>query len=145
MEPAAFKNRAQFTGNAGLSYAAWQLSRRGWHVTPTIRNARGSDMLVTDAEEDVKFGVQSKALSKRQAVPLGRNLENLRSEWWVVTIHANSDQPVCFVMRKEEVQTNASQDKNGGAYWLEPRDYDRDEYRNAWDRIGMAPLHEGVS
>lgn len=27
-----FKNRHQFTGNAGLSYVAWQLSRRGWHV-----------------------------------------------------------------------------------------------------------------
>jgi hypothetical protein len=139
MKPTEFKNRHQFTGNAGLSYAAWQLSRRGWHVVPTIRNARGSDMLVTDADEIVKFGVQSKALSKRQAVPLGRSIENLRSEWWVITIHANSDQPVCFVMRKEEVEANASQDKNGGAFWLEPRDYDRDEYRNAWDRIGMAP------
>ncbi len=139
MESTAFKNSAQFTGNAGLSYVAWQLSRRGWHVVPTIRNARGSDMLVTDADEGIKFGVQSKALSKRQAVPLGKSLENLRSEWWCITIHANSDNPVCFVMRKEEVQANASQDKNGGAYWLEPRDYDRDEFKNGWDRIGIAP------
>jgi hypothetical protein len=97
-------------------------------------------MLVTDAYEDLKFGVQSRALSKRQAVPLGKNLAGLRSEWWVITVHANSDQPVCFVMLKAEVEANASQDKNGGAYWLEPRDYDRDEFRNAWDRIGSAPL-----
>lgn len=144
MNSTPFKNRHQFTGNAGLSYVAWQLSRRGWHVVPTIRNARGSDMLVTDAVEDAKFGVQSKALSKRQAVPLGKSIDDLRSEWWVITVHANSDQPVCFVMKREEVRANASQDKGGQrAYWLEPRDYDRDEYRNAWDRIGMAPTALG--
>jgi hypothetical protein len=140
MESTAFKNHHQFTGNAGLSYVAWQLSRRGWHVVPTIRNARGSDMLVTDVDEIIKFGVQSKALSKRQAVPLGKDIHLLRSEWWVITIHANADQPVCFVMQKEEVQANATQDKGGQqAFWLEPRDYDCDEYRNAWDRIGLAP------
>lgn len=75
MKPTIIKNRSQFTGHAGLSYVAWQLSRRGWHVTPTIRNARGSDMLVTDADEAIKFGVQSKALSKRQAVPLGKSID----------------------------------------------------------------------
>lgn len=138
MDPTPFKNRPQFTGNAGFSYVAWQLSRRGWHVVPTIRTARGSDMLVTDAGAIARFSVQSRALSKRQAVPLGKSIENLRSEWWVVTINANSEQPICFVMSREEVEANASQDKNGGAYWLEPRDYDRDEYRNAWDRMGLS-------
>lgn len=134
--------RSQFhsamTGNAGLNYASWQLSRRGWHVMPTIRNARGSDLIVTDGDETVFFGVQSKALGKRQAVPLGRNLEGLRSDWWVITMHANSDRPVCFVMRSEEVRQLATQDKNGGAYWLEPRAFDQDEFREAWDRIALA-------
>jgi hypothetical protein len=103
MRPTVLKNRPQFTGNAGLNYTAWQLSRRGWHVTPTIRNARGSDMFVTDEAEKVKFGVQSKALSKRHSVPLGLNLDILRSEWWIITVHANSDSPVCYIMRLEEV------------------------------------------
>ncbi|MBK5265703.1 MAG: hypothetical protein JJE34_10815 [Alphaproteobacteria bacterium] len=134
------KNRHQFTGNAGLGYILWQMSRRGWHAVPTIRNARGSDILVTDADEDVKFGIQSKALSKRQAVPLGRDLTTLRSEWWIITVHANSDNPVCYIMTINEVRELASQDKGGQqAHWLEPRDYDRDEFKNAWDRIGSAP------
>ena len=127
--------RHQVTGNSGLNYAAWQLSRRGWHVMPTIRNARGSDLIVTDADETVFFGVQSKALSKRQAVPLGKAIDDLRSEWWVITIHANSDQPACFILRNTEVRALASQDRNGGAYWLEPSAYDRDEFREAWDRL----------
>lgn len=132
--------RSQFqsamTGNAGLNYASWQLSRRGWHVLPTIRNARGSDLIVTDADETMFFGVQSKALSKRQAVPLGRNIEGLRSDWWIITMHANSDSPVCFILRSSEVRERATQDKNGGAFWLEPRDFDHDEFREAWQRIG---------
>jgi hypothetical protein len=135
MKAAIIKNRPQFTGNAGLNYIAWQLSRRGWHVTPTIRNARGSDMFVTDADENIKFGVQSKALSKRHSVPLGLNLEILRSEWWIITVHANSENPVCYVMRLEEVQRLATQDSMHGNYWLIAKSYDRPEFREAWHRI----------
>lgn len=130
--------RNAMTGNAGLNYAAWQLSRRGWHVMPTIRNARGSDLIVTDADETVFFGVQSKALSKRYPVPLGRDLDALRSAWWVITIQAKTDHPVCFILHQEEVRQRAVQDKNGGAYWLQPAAYDCDEFREAWDRIGVA-------
>lgn len=125
------------TGNAGLNYAAWQLSRRGWHVMPTIRNARGSDLIVTDADETVFFGVQSKALSKRSAVPLGMSIDALRSAWWIITMHANSDHPICFVMSKDDVRAFAAQDANGGAYWLNPPAYDRDEFKEAWHRIGV--------
>lgn len=104
---------------------------------PTIRNARGSDLIVTDGDETIFFGIQSKALSKRHAVPLGRNLDDLRSEWWIITIHANSDRPVCFIMKRHEVRTLAQQDLNGGAYWLNPPAYDRHEFREAWERIGL--------
>ena len=128
------------TGNAGLNYAAWQLSRRGWHVMPTIRNARGSDLIVTDADETIFFGVQSKALGKRHAVPLGRSIDDLRSEWWIITVHANSDRPVCYVMRNEEVRQLASQDPNGGAYWLNPPAYDRQDFREAWDRLSLPSI-----
>ena len=136
MEDAKPQHRSHITGNAGLNYAAWQLSRRGWHVMPTIRNAKGSDLIVTDAEESIFFGVQSKGLSKRFPVPLGLSLEALRSKWWIITIHANSDAPVCYVLRVEDVRQLATQDKNGGKWWLEPKDYDRDEFREAWDRMG---------
>ena len=68
-------------GNAGLNFAAWQLSRRGWHVLPTIRNARGSGLYVTTGDETVFFGLQSKALSRRSAVPLGKDGDALRSDW----------------------------------------------------------------
>lgn len=103
----------------------------------TIRNARGSDLIVTNEDETIFFGVQSKALSARHDVPIGLSLENLRSEWWVITMHANSDAPVCFVMALREIRSLAVQDKAGRrAYWLPARVYDCDEFRNAWERMG---------
>lgn len=128
------RHRSQITGTAGLNFAAWQLSRRGWHVMPTIRNARGSDLFVTNADESVFFGVQSKGFSKRSPVPLGLNLDDLRSAWWVVTINTNSDSPVCYVLSLDEVRGLATQDKKGGRWWLEPKAYDREEFREAWHR-----------
>ena len=102
---------------------------------PTIRNARGSDLIVTNDDESVFFGVQSKGFSKRYAVPLGMDLASLRSEWWVITIQANSDNPTCYVLRLGEVRELATQDKNGGRWWLEAKAYDRDEFREAWHRL----------
>ena len=129
------RHRSQITGKAGLNYASWQLSRRGWHVMPTIRNAKGLDMIVTDADETMFFGVQSKGFSKRWPVPLGLDLGALRSDWWVITIHANSDSPVCYVLHITDVRSLATQDKNGGRWWLEPKAYDRDEFREAWHQL----------
>lgn len=35
---------SQITGNIGLFYACYELSRKGWNVMPTSRNARGIDI-----------------------------------------------------------------------------------------------------
>lgn len=130
-------NSHQLTGNSGLQYASWQLSRRGWHAMPTVRNAKGSDIIVTNADESIYFGVQSKALSKRYPVPLGGDLNALRSKWWIITIKANSDNPVCFIMALDEVKALAHRGEKGEkiSYWLQPTSYDRDEFREAWHRL----------
>lgn len=130
--------KRQITGNAGLNDAAWQLSRRGWHVMPTIRNAKGSDRFITNEGETAFFGVQSRALSKRDAVSLHMDLSELRSDWWIITTFANPDAPVCYILRVDELRAHASQNKNGGKWWLEPKAYDRDEFRDAWHRLGKA-------
>lgn len=128
-------NASQITGNAGLYHAAWQLTRRGWHVMPTVRNARGSDLIVTNAEETVFFGVQSKALSTRVPVPLGLDLEPLRSDWWIITIHARTERPVSYTLKLEEVRSLAFHSKTGSSKWLQPPAYDRDDFREAWHRL----------
>lgn len=108
---------------------------------PTVRNARGSDLIVVNDDETVFLGIQSKALSKRHAVGLGMRIDDLRSDWWIVTVKANSDHPVCYIMTLAEVQTLAKQNLNGGAWWLDPPAYDQAEFREAWDRL---PLHPNL-
>jgi hypothetical protein len=44
--------------------------------------------------------------------------------------------PVCFVMKQEEVKQLAHRGEKEGrvSYWLQPND--TDHFREAWDRIG---------
>src|SRR6476659_2851124 len=62
-----------------MYHVARELSRRGWHVMPTVRNARGSDLYAASDDESVVLRIQSKALSKKVPVPLGISLADRRS------------------------------------------------------------------
>lgn len=131
--------RHQLTGNAGLYHVARELSRRGWHVMPTVRNARGADLYAASDDEAVVLPIQSKALSKRAPVPLGGSLDALRTRWWIITIHANTAAPKCYVMTLDEVRAAAHRGENSGgtvSYWLQPRAYALPEYEEAWERLG---------
>lgn len=106
---------------------------------PTVRNARGADLYAASSDEKRVVPIQSKALSKRVAVPLGGSLENLCSQWWIITINANSDAPTCYLLTVDEVKAAASRNVNGSgqvSHWLEPRSYALPEYREAWHRLG---------
>lgn len=129
------QSRSQITGNSGLNYVSWRLSKLGWHVMPTIRNARGSDMFIVSPDETKTYGVQSKALSKAGDIPLGKDINKLQSDWWVLTINANSTNPICYILTIQEVKNLAVQDKNGGAWWLPRKQYQNKEYEEAWERI----------
>ena len=131
----------QMTGNAGLFHIAWELTRRGWNVMPTVRNARGADLYAAPLDdEDKVIPIQSKALSKRVDVPLGSNLDTLRSRWWIITVGANDDDPVCYVMTLDEVKALAvSNTNNEGrvSWWLSRKNYDKPEFREAWHRLAQ--------
>ena len=128
---------SQATGNAALFYVAWQLSRKGWNVMPTARNAKGSDLLCANDDESVMFGVQSKGLSKRAPVGLGSDLGKLRSRWWIITINTKTDTPTCYIMTLDEVRnlcfhSDPARSKTGAmSYWLQPKQYDQPEFREA--------------
>jgi len=128
------------TGNSGLYHVARELSRRGWHVMPTVRNAKGADLYAASEDESIVLPIQSKALSKRDPVPLGTSLDNLRSHWWIITVNAVSDLPTCYVMTLDEVKAAAHRGvspKTGKiSYWLPPKLYSAEEYKEAWHRLG---------
>lgn len=128
----------QVTGNIGLYYACYHLSRLGWNVMPTARNARGIDILAYDKSGKTFLGIQVKALSKRNPVPLGTSLEKIMGDFWVI-VNNVSAKPNAFIMLPKEVKKLAHRgEKNGRvSYWLQPKMYDLEKYRNAWQRIGF--------
>ena len=67
----------QITGNTGLYYCCYRLSRLGWNVMPTARNARGVDIVIYTQDASRYLGIQVKTLSKRAAVPLGKSLDKV--------------------------------------------------------------------
>ncbi|MCJ2109003.1 hypothetical protein MKK70_27275 [Methylobacterium sp. E-041] len=127
----------QLTGNAGLYHVARELSRRGWQVMPTVRNARGADLYAAKGEDGIAIPVQSKALSKKAPVPLGSDLAKLRTHWWIITTLANTAAPICYVMTLREVKEGAHRGESaaGVTYWLQPKAYALPAYFEAWDRL----------
>lgn len=139
--------RHQLTGNAGLYHVARELSRRGWHVMPTVRNAKGADLYAASDDESRVLPIQSKALSKKAPVPLGGSLDSLRSYWWVVTINANTATPTCYVLTIDEVKAAAHRGVNESgtiSYWLPPKAFALPQYQEAWDRLGSPATSQSV-
>ncbi len=128
----------QVVGNAGLYYCCYQLSLLGWNVMPTARNARGVDIIAYNEDATKMLAVQVKTLSKRSPVPLGSSLEKVMGDVWVVINNVASPTPNVFILSPEEVKALAYKNQTGQvAYWLQPKDYDKDEFRDKWvERFG---------
>jgi hypothetical protein len=128
---------SQTTGNVGLYYCCYRLSLLGWNVMPTARNARGVDIIAYDRSATRFIGVQVKALSKRNPVPLGTTLEKVMGDFWVI-VSKVSTSPSAFVLLPSEIKKRAHRGEKDGrvSFWLQPADYDQEAFREAWDRIG---------
>lgn len=128
----------QVVGNIGLYYVCYRLSKRGWNVMPTSRNARGIDVLIYSQDASRTHTVQVKALSKTAPVPLGTNLDRLFGDFFVICRNAITDAPECFVLLPQEVREGAHRGVKDAkvSYWLQPKNYAVDAYRENWERIG---------
>ena len=134
----ALKLDPQTVGNAGLYYVCYRLSRMGWNVMPTARNARGIDIVAYDQTGRRFIGIQVKSLSKRFPVPLGKSLDKIMGDWWVI-VNNMAKEPVAFILTPTEVRSLAHTSGTGEklAWWLEYRDYGQEQFREAWHRIGL--------
>ncbi len=128
----------QTVRNIGLSYVRNRLSHRGWKVLPTARDAKGIDFLIRSQNGARKLTIKVRALSRRAAVPLGATFDNLLADYVVVCRKVVEDNPECFVLTPEEVKQLANRNEKDGkvSYWLEPRDYETERFREGWGRIG---------
>lgn len=137
-------NDNQVVGNVGLFFVCYKLSRLGWNVMPTARNARGIDVVIYSSDASRKFTLQVKALSKRAPVPLSGNLERLFGDFFVICRNVASDTPECFILKPQEVRDLAHRGEKDGrvSYWLQPKQYDHPEFRENWNRIGTGLKEE---
>ena len=109
---------------------------------PTARNARGVDIIAYSRDASRFVGVQVKALSKRNPVPLGTSLDKIMGDFWVIVNKVATPTPSAFILLPSEVRERAHRGEKDGrvSYWLQPGDYEQDPFREAWERIG----HGGV-
>ena len=128
----------QVVGNVGLYYVSYRLSRLGWNVMPTTRNAKGIDLLIYSQDAERKFSIQVKALSRPSPVPLGTRLDNLFGDFFIICRNVALDVPQCFVLTPAEVCGLAHKgEKNGNvSYWLQPKAYASNEFRERCERVG---------
>ena len=133
----------QVVGNVGLFYVCYRLSRHAWNVMPTARNARGIDIVAYNKDGSRVVTIQVKALSKRNPVPLGTNLEHLFANFVVVCANVGTLEPECYVMTPAEIKKLAYRSvKNGKvSFWLQRPAYETDEFRDKWERIGSG-IHQ---
>jgi hypothetical protein len=104
---------------------------------PTSRNARGIDIVAYGSDGSHFVGMQVKALSKRNPVPIGTTTDKILGDFWVI-VNNVLHEPCAFIMLPSEVKGGVHQGEKDGrvSYWLQPASYEKAQYREAWDRIG---------
>ena len=85
-----------------------------------------------------KLTIQVKALSKVSPVPLGTKLTNLFGDFFIICRKLETTEPECFVLTPAEVAALAhrGEKEDKVSFWLQPKRYAIDEYREKWERIG---------
>lgn len=123
----------QIVGNAGMYFACYRLSELGLNVMPTARNAKGIDILAYTPDGKAFVGIQVKTVTGRTTVPIGKSADkpSLMGDIWCIVVRG--EKPAVFVMTPKEVLAGA--EKHGDHWWLHPKAYDSDKFRDGWSRI----------
>ena len=129
-----FKDR-QITGNVGLYFICYKLSRWGWNVLPTSRNARGIDILAYGKNGKQPITIQTKSFTRMHvAVGPFREKTDIIADFYIVACKAYN-MPIIYVLTKDETKSLLTEHK--GKYGLEYKDYQKSEFLERWDKIGF--------
>ena len=86
------KKNKQLTSNVGLYYACYGLSKNGWNVMSTARNAKGIDIVIYNLDATETRTIQVKSLSKRGTA----NFKNLLADYIIIITKVYKD-PEIFI------------------------------------------------
>lgn len=77
---------------------------------------------------------------RKTGCPIQRQVPRLGAALYARAIYDRYEgHPARHVLPLDEVRELATQDRNGGRWSLEPKDDDRNEFREAWERMKKAP------
>ncbi|MHA1185889.1 MAG: hypothetical protein ACTSSK_03300 [Candidatus Heimdallarchaeota archaeon] len=128
------KYNKQITGNTGLYYVCYELSKREWNVLPTSRNARGADILAYSLDRKRTIAIEVKSLSGND--PISFNPTTTISDFLIICRYVY-DVPEIFIARiDDEFKLKVTiREKNGKkSYWIKTKDFE--PYKDNWDIIG---------
>ncbi len=109
------KTPNQIVGNIGLYYVCYLLSRLGWNVMPTSRNAIGVDILSYSQDGKRKISIQVKSLSRRNGVYAGDKRKWI-ADCLIIVRDVFNEKPKIFVIAVKELLRNWEKmvNKHGG-------------------------------
>ena len=104
---------------------------------PTSRNARAVDIIAYNRDCSRTIAIQVKTLSKKNPVPLGRALDKVMGDYWVIVNNVISD-PQAYILLPNEVMSLARRGEKDGrvSHWLQPSAYCDEKFHERWERIG---------
>ena len=73
---------------------------------PTARNARGVDIIAYNRDCTRTLSIQVKTLSKRNPAPLGRSLERIMGDYWIIVNNIITE-PQTYIILPDEVKALA--------------------------------------
>ncbi|KLU05711.1 hypothetical protein RISK_002343 [Rhodopirellula islandica] len=126
------KRNNQITGNVGMYYACYQLSKLGLNVLPTSRNAKGADIIAYTDDHSTFSTIQVKAMTKLTNISLGKSLENVDCDWWVVVANVYHEPDAYILTRAQVIDTAKLYNET---HWAQGKALAKPETLNAWDRI----------
>ena len=141
IEDSEEKNNNQITGNIGMYYVCYQLSKDGWNAMPTSRNAKGIDILAY-SDDGKCIGIQVKTISNPVNICFGKKVEYMFDYLFVVVLSASSNEneqdgcryPKVYVLSKNE--TKLLMRHYGNNWWLRIDLLKKGSYYNdSWGRI----------
>jgi len=133
-----FKDR-QITGNVGLFYISYRLSRMGWNVLPTSRNAKGIDILSYGKDGETFHTIQAKGYTDIEAIGPFKKKTEVIADYYIIASSVYQA-PGTYILTKEEVREHLT--PHEGVYWLEIKDYKKPEFLEKWDKIGFGFVND---
>ena len=137
---------ADTIANIGLYYVCFRLARYGWTLSPATRHAKGADLVASNHDASETRALQVRATSRRGPILLATHLDSVLGDFVILCRSVLAETPESFLLTPGEARAAAvSVEKDGTtSFWLQPRAYDRPEFREAWLRLGIGVSSRGL-